>query len=660
MGQLKTEIEADGVAEQASYDKFACWCEETLSKKAGDITAGKESIEHLQSLIIQLKGQIGVHSVEVVQLKKDIAANLASQKEASGLRHSESTEYAEEKAQSEQCIGALEAAVNTLAAAGGHKVSGIQQARLLSVAGGVRGVLNRAASSMNEDDVQVVRSFVEHPEEFEGGQTAFLSASHTKNPYGDYAPASTKIQGVLKGMYDSFTGDLERANAEEATKQKSFEALMDTKRSELSTLQATLQRQSSDEAEKTKTTAESRTALDDAKKQLDADEVFFADSKTSCKAKAGAWAQRTRLRTEELQGIAKAEQILNENKDIFANATTTFLQLPGAKADGKAKNQKKAYLKLKALATKYKNINLARLASSVRSGGHFDAIISSIDMLVKTMREEEQDDIKHRDRCQTSMSKNKMSMEDLEYSIDKAGKELTRLDSEAKGLGTKITALHADVDATTADMKSLLEMRNKEHGDFVAAVKADTDAVAALGQAVVALSEFYKRNKIPMALAQKKEEPQYADAAPETSWKSGAKEGQSGGIIAILSMIKEDLEKETKVARQDDIDNQRNYEKDRKAMNDMLHSQKVSLSSLETEEADLQMKIADLKEFQGLTGKDLDSEKEEETALDTDCSWVESHFESRRDKRKTEMDGLVEAKNYLAGVDSGDSLEMDD
>ena len=38
----------------------------------------------------------------------------------------------------------------------------------------------------------------------------------------------------------------------------------------------------------------------------------------------------------------------------------------------------------------------------------------------------------------------------------------------------------------------------------------------------------------------------------------------------------------------------------------------------------------------------------------TDCKWVKTHFESRRDKRKTEMQGLVDAKSFLAGVDSGD------
>jgi len=50
--------------------------------------------------------------------------------------------------------------------------------------------------------------------------------------------------------------------------------------------------------------------------------------------------------------------------------------------------------------------------------------------------------------------------------------------------------------------------------------------------------------------------------------------------------------------------------------------------------------------------------KKLENSVAKDCAWVKSHFESRRDKRKAEIDGLVEAKNFLAGVDAGDEDEL--
>merc|ERR1719359_575538 len=141
--KLKTTIEKDGSSEQKSYDKYACWCEDTLSTKAKDITDAKDRIEELQTLVVKNKGDLGSHGAEIGQLKKDIAKNIASQKEATEVRTKESEAYTDEKTESEQCIGALEAAIKVLTGAGSKKgfLETLQEAQLLSVVAGMRGVL---------------------------------------------------------------------------------------------------------------------------------------------------------------------------------------------------------------------------------------------------------------------------------------------------------------------------------------------------------------------------------------------------------------------------------------------------------------------------------------------------------------------------------------
>merc|ERR1719498_795936 len=150
-----------------------------------------------------------------------------------------------------------------------------------------------------------------------------------QNPFGDYAPQSTQIQGILKGMYDAFTADLEKDNAAEAEAQKSFEELMATKRQEQATLEGTLQKQETDMAAKNKKLSESQVLLDDTAAQLEADEKFFEDTKQACQTKASEWSVRTRLRTEELNGMQMAIKILSsdEAQKTFKASTTTFAQL---------------------------------------------------------------------------------------------------------------------------------------------------------------------------------------------------------------------------------------------------------------------------------------------------------------------------------------------
>merc|ERR1711920_30322 len=56
--------------------------------------------------------------------------------------------------------------------------------------------------------------------------------------------------------------------------------------------------------------------------------------------------------------------------------------------------------------------------------------------------------------------------------------------------------------------------------------------------------------------------------------------------------------------------------------------------------------------------KSKDDQRVEEKlkgSLNEDCKWIKSHFESRKKKRAAEMDGLTEAKGFLAGMQDEDA-----
>lgn len=661
LGDLQAKIESDGVAEQKSYDKYACWCEDTLASKATEITTAKDDIEKLQTTIIELNGALATYQVDIKQLEKDISANIESQREATEVRDKESAGYQEDRAENEQCIGALEAAITVLTGAGTGKrgfLETLQEAQLLGVVAGVRGLLKQpvVARSVNQQDLQVVRHFIDRPEDFVGGRTGALSAAQiANNPFGDYAPQSTQIQGILKGMYDAFTADLEKSNVEEAEKQKGFEELMSTKKMELETLQTTLEKHNMDNAEKTKNLADSKTALDDTKAQLEADELFFAQTKESCQEKASQWAQRTHLRTEELHGIGQAIAILSspEAQKTFENATTTFLQLSASVQNSNAATVASVYDHLKTLATKYSSVSLAMLAATVKVGGHFDKVIASIDNMIELLRKEEQMDIKDRDFCFAQENKNKNDMEDLNFDIDKAKESIKRLENKIKELNDKVKALEEDIKGTEASLEELKQLRAQEEAAFLQSVKDDTSAVALVEKAIGVLSKISQNNKVPLKLVQSRSIDAPAEAPPEVSWKDGnygGRAGESGGIIAILSMIKEDFENEIKTGRQENEAAQVNFEKDRQAMFDTLEAQKASKVATETELADYEMKLADQNEFKTQKDTDLAEEEKMKESLTKNCAWVKSHFDSRRTARQAEIDGLIEAKNFLAGM----------
>merc|ERR1719446_283404 len=123
--------------------------------------------------------------------------------------------------------------------------------------------------------------------------------------------------------------DLESKNGEQAMNQKNFEELMATKKSELKTLTSNLGKKTTQLGEDTKELSESQIERDETEVQLADDTKFFQEAKEACRTKANNWAMRTKLRSEELAGIEKAEAILNSDdaKDTFGKANSTLLQL---------------------------------------------------------------------------------------------------------------------------------------------------------------------------------------------------------------------------------------------------------------------------------------------------------------------------------------------
>merc|ERR1719401_3216963 len=146
--------------------------------------------------------------------------------------------------------------------------------------------------------------------------------------------------------------------------------------------------------------------------------LFFAETKDGCQTKASEWSIRTRLRTEEIHGMDAAIKVLTSEsaQKTFANSSTTFLQLASIqKHDSSSGWAMKAYGRLRGLASQFRNFALARIAAAVKSGGHFDKVITQIDEMIALLRKEEQEDIEHRDICENNENANKNELDDLEH-----------------------------------------------------------------------------------------------------------------------------------------------------------------------------------------------------------------------------------------------------
>merc|ERR1719218_120882 len=401
--------------------------------------------------------------------------------------------------------------------------------------------------------------------------------------------------------------------------------------------------------------------------------VFFDETKAACQAKADEWAERVRARTEELAGINKALEILTSDdaKALFNKSIKpgkeTFLQI-----DSESQPEAKAYKTLKDHATKAKSLRLAAIAATLRTGGHFDAVIAEIDKMMATLKEEEKGDITQRDWCKEETFKNEQEASRYEYKIERTDAKIMKLTSKREELESTLTATIASILATKDDIKAMEDARKEQHAAFESAKSDDEGAVKLLAAAIESMTAFYKNNKIGMgeiqgaaqALVQEPVFEVSADQAPDASFTSAGKSsGESKGIVSIMTMIKEDLEDEISNGVKDEGETQAKFEEQLGEANTLLEELRAKKTNLEQAISDTNTEIDEnegkKEDLQGL----LKEEKDYLASIKPDCDWILNSFTERRTKRAAEMEGLLQAKGMLAGASPAltqQSIEFDD
>merc|ERR1719515_498281 len=166
--------------------------------------------------------------------------------------------------------------------------------------------------------------------------------------------------------------------------------------------------------------------------------------------------------------------------------------------------------------------------------------------MIEILHEESQEDIDQRDWCISEQNNQTNHKENLEYAISQLQAKITA--AEVKK--AKLEAEKEDTEKKMADLKEAMEQaladRTAENEAFTGAKQDDLNAIELLGQAIEALSAYGSNN----ALLQQPEFAVSEDQAPDATFSDkGNYDNAQGGIIQLLTQIKENLEIEIGVAQ---------------------------------------------------------------------------------------------------------------
>lgn len=650
--ELRDRITEDEKRETKIYDKYICWFDKTVEEKTKIIADTKVKIDKAKSDMKENAAKAAAAAKKIEDSEEIIAEEQQVIAKAIALREKQRATYEANMKEATENIGGLTRALEVLSRGAGIKQEEEAKKSLVQMPEYqiVKKSISKLISSGNLSEKQLaLAEAIVVPAKFTGDDGS-----------GTYAPQSMTIIGILKDMKDQFKADKVEWTDTETKRQEEHDKLIKTKKEVIALNQEIIQKETEVKAEAEAAHAAALQLHTTLVEILAHDEEFLKTTQENGARKKEEWTERQRLRHEEVAGIREALDILTDekNRELFSKAikpgqeTISFLQTSSPRI--------KAYNSLRSVARKSHSLRLAALAATVKMGNsRMKEIINSIDVMIKTLDDEEKKDFEDREWCQTKQHTRREARDEYKWEArvadDNANKaEREKLKAEKRKAENNIEQQEAE-----DTIKHLDQERDDENKAFIQAKADDEAAIGLLEKVLESLSKFYDKNinekPKPFFLQKtRKQEPEFKKSkwqAPDSDFSdAGHRKGESAGIISTLQMIVKDLQNEVKRGEKDEEESKKEHAAQVADLNSMINDLQIEDANLGETIADRDGVITEQMEIKAAREKDADGRQQ---AIDADrdrCDHAVNNFEQRREKRAIEKEGLNQAKAFLASA----------
>jgi len=666
---IQNKVNAEAKKETELFDKYMCYCKTSGGSLGKSIADANVKIPELQSSIEEADSQKVQLQEDIKQAQADRTSAKNAMAEATSIREKEAADFSAEKADTETNIKAVEKAIAALEKGMGG--SFLQSASA--------SVLRKVVSSL-QDMVDVDRDEL----------LSFLSSEQQDG----YAPQSGEIVGILKQIHETMSKSLAAAIGEEAKAIAEYQALMSAKTKEVHALTEAIETKIVRVGELGVELVQMKEDLADTESALADDTKFLADLQKNCATKEKEWNLVCKTRAEELSALADTIKLLNDDDalDLFkatlTSSAASFIQVQSAAASSRTHALNILHSRHKKGAPNKHKLDLIALAIRGQKVS-FDKVIAMIDDMVGLLKSEQVDDDNKKKYCNTKFDttddKTKeldRSISDLETAISDAKGDIDKVTGEIKALEAGIAALDKGVAEATAQRKD-------EHSEYNELIASDTSAKELLGLAKNRLNKFYNPKLFKVApkrelseeesitvemggtlaptnppggiagtgitaFVQVSAHAQNNEAPPPPPEAVGAyqkKSSETTGVISMINLLVQDLDKEMTEAKVIEKDAQADYEKVVKDSANKRMADTKALAEKSSTKAAIEAKLLELQDGKDSTTKELFITTEMVHALHKECDWVLQYFDVRKEARADEIDSLVKAKAVLSGAD---------
>jgi len=577
---LQLQVLAEGEAEAATYNKFACFCKTTQKDKSSAIKSGKSEKTSLEEDIKKFSDRRDTLDKKIGDLQDEIAKAEKAMEKATKKSDKALAVYTANEADLSSALQSLNDAIKVLKGSKSPSLvqlqaisQTVQQASLMADALGLGGA-----------SVQKAVTF-------------FLQQGDVPVEMEDYKFHSGGIIDTLEKLLGDFRKEKQNIDADEVSRVSEHTIFIQDRTDHVKAKNLSMEQAKQARAQKIEDIGTASQELTTTSAQLLDDMEYLDELNTICSDKAKTWDQRTKLRANELTAITQATGIVKATVSEKTQASTIRFAQTGtvvhlaeavvssdsameaieeeaeASEAGEAEPlgflQKRSINKhspdsedagrqmiislLKGQGSKLKSTLLVSLATKI-AADPFVKIKKLIQELIERLLTEAANESTQKGWCDkaTADATQKRTnaankVEDLNAEMAKLAALSDKLDEEIKTLISEIAALNKAQDEAEKDRKE----EKAENANTVSEANAGLDAVK---MAIDILDKFYKTSakaKVDLSLAQKGP----MDDAPDAGFDNGeAYQGagaESGGIIGMMEVIQSDFERtisETKKA----------------------------------------------------------------------------------------------------------------
>jgi len=647
--QMLDEMLVKGRAEKEEetnrFTAFSQWCVDQTRIKNSEIAKGTDRMQMLDASIQEKEALIRSLTDRIDELSEDVGRWTKDQTSASDVRTKEAADYKATAQDYTESQDALDGAIATLK----KQPTKRPQAELMQALLQVHRLRLVPLASK-----KALLAFLQQPDVEEMPDGDLFHKSPEAYAYEFQSGSIVDMLEKLKAEFDTKKYELD---GEELKAQHAFENIAQQLTDNVENAEHEISKKTALRAETQQAKSEAEGDLAQTTADRAEDQKYLDDTTALCTTKKADYESRHKLRTEELEALTKAVEIMSSTTVSGAGEKhlPSLLQIHGragvALAQLRSGHQSPLQARLAAfLAGRARSYNsrILSLASERAATDPFVKVKKMIKDMIWKLTEEATSEVEHKGWCDTELTTNKQTRDAKTEEVNKLTAEKEDLSSEIVQLTQDIEDLTAAIAELEAAMAKATQDRNDSNAKNEETIREAQEAQTAVEQAIAILKDFYASSAQATALAQQSP----AEDAPETFEKPyKGMLPESGSVVDFLEVILTDftrLESETATSESMELDQYKQYMFESSKDKALKENEKGHKSAKKSDkESALSATEADLKTTQDELDKALVYfDKLKPTCVDSGIT-----YEERVKRREAEMQSLQEALKILAGTD---------